>query len=180
MPIPKGLSRSPFEINKPSDRWYPDIEKSKKGIQFFNAPFVNKVRKEIYEWRQFGYDGISETSRNLLNYWFNNGHKDGFQYYFGQRESVESVVYLFENKLIRENKDLLKLDSWGISQDFINDNWLRFVLKQATGTGKTFTKHLGVVNMKTTRSFGPRRFFVSAPDLLMGNTRWELWPSVLP
>ena len=137
MPIPKGLSRSPFEINKPSDRWYPDIEKSKKGIQFFNAPFVNKVRKEIYEWRQFGYDGISETSRNLLNYWFNNGHKDGFQYYFGQRESVESVVYLFENKLIRENKDLLKLDSWGISQDFINDNWLRFVLKQATGTGKT-------------------------------------------
>ena len=137
MPLPKSLSKSPFEINEPKDRWRPDIDNSKKGEQFFNAPFINKVREEIYEWRQFGYDGISETSRSLLNYWFNTEHKDGFQYYFGQRESVESVIYLFENKKIRENKDLLRLDSWGISEDFINDNWLRFVLKQATGTGKT-------------------------------------------
>ena len=38
---------------------------------------------------------------------------------------------------VRENKDLLKVDSWGLSKNFINDTWLRFVLKQATGTGKT-------------------------------------------
>ena len=29
------------------------------------------------------------------------------------------------------------MDSWGITEDFINDDWLRFVIKQATGTGKT-------------------------------------------
>ena len=67
MPVPIGLSRSPFEINKPSDRWRPDIDQEKRGVQFFNAPFIDKVRNELYEWRQFGYDGISETSRNLLN-----------------------------------------------------------------------------------------------------------------
>ncbi len=137
MPLPKRLSKSPYEINKPENRWQPDIENSKKGIQFFSAPFINKVRKELYEWRQFGYDGISDTSRFLLNYWFYEEHNNGFQYYFGQRESVESVIFLYEKVGVRDNKDLLKLDSWGINEEFINDDWLRFVLKQATGTGKT-------------------------------------------
>ena len=137
MPVPKGLPKSPFEICKPKDRWRPDIETSKKGIQYFNAPFINKIREELYDWRQFGYDGISLTTKNLLNYWFNFSHKSGFRYYFGQRESVESVIYLFEKLGIRNNQDLLKLDSWGISKDFITDNWLRLVIKQATGTGKT-------------------------------------------
>ena len=85
MPVPKGLSKSPFEINKPSDRWKPIIDDQKKNIQYFNAPFINKVREEIYEWRQFGYDGISDTSRQLLHYWFNFEHQNGFRYYFGQR-----------------------------------------------------------------------------------------------
>jgi len=137
MPVPKGLSKSPFEINTPSDRWRPDIDNTKKSIQHFNAPFINKIREEIFDWRQFGYDEISETSRALLNYWFNYEHEKGFKYYFGQRESVESVIYLYEKLKIRDNKDLLKLDSWGITENFITDNWLRFVLKQATGTGKT-------------------------------------------
>ena len=63
MPVPKGLPKSPFEICKPKDRWRPDIETSKKGIQYFNAPFINKIREELYDWRQFGYDGISLTKR---------------------------------------------------------------------------------------------------------------------
>ena len=71
MPVPKGFSKSPFEINDPKDRWRPDISNTKKGEQFSNAPFINKVREEIFEWRKFGYDGISETSKFLLNYWFN-------------------------------------------------------------------------------------------------------------
>jgi len=137
MPVPKGFSKSPFEINDPKDRWRPDITNTKKGEQFSNAPFINKVREEIFEWRKFGYDGISETSKFLLDYWFNTEHKNDFRYYLGQRESVESVIYLYEYKKIRENKDLLRLDSWGITEDFINDDWLRFVIKQATGTGKT-------------------------------------------
>ncbi len=135
MPIPSNFPKSPFEVVRPEDRWKPDIRKS--DSEFHHAPFVENVRKEICEWRQFGYDGISETSRNLLNFWFNENHISGFRYYFGQRESVESVIYLYEKLNIRDNRDLLKLDSWGINEDFIDDNWLRVVLKQATGTGKT-------------------------------------------
>ncbi len=135
MPIPIDFPKSPFEIVHPKNRWKPDLDSNESD--FPHAPFVENIRKEIYEWRQFGYDGISETSRHLLNYWFNHEHLDGFEYYFGQRESVEAVIFLYEKLNIRDNRDLLKLDSWGITEDFIDDNWLRFVLKQATGTGKT-------------------------------------------
>ena len=137
MPVPKKLPKSPFEIAHPDHRWKPDLSASDKNIQQAFAPFVEKIRTEIFEWRQFGYDGISDTSRSLLNYWFNYKHENDFCYYFAQRESVESVIYLFEKLNIRDNKELIKLDSWGLSESIIEDSWLRFVLKQATGTGKT-------------------------------------------
>ena len=70
MPIPKGLSKSPFDINHPNDRWKPDIDDSKDNLQKYYAPFVKNIRKQIYDWRQFGYPGISDTSRELLQYWF--------------------------------------------------------------------------------------------------------------
>ena len=137
MPISKNFSKSPFDIIHPKDRWRPEIDFSEENVQRFYAPFVEKLRQEIYEWRQLGYEGISETSKFLLNYWFNTTHAKGFQYYFGQRESVESVIYLFEKLKVRSSSDLNKLDSLGISRTILNDSWLRLVLKQATGTGKT-------------------------------------------
>ena len=137
MPISDKFPKSPFEIVDPDIRWKPSIEKDRDNFQHFHAPFVEKIRKEIFEWRQYGYDEISETSRDLLNFWFNQDHLNGFRYYFGQRESVEAVIFLYEKMGVRDNKDLLKLDSWGITEDFIDDGWLRLVLKQATGTGKT-------------------------------------------
>ena len=107
MPISKNFSKSPFEIIHPKDRWKPDIDLLVENVQRLYAPFVEKIRQEIYEWRQFGYEGISETSKCLLNYWFNTTHSSGFQYYFGQRESVESVIYLFEKMTMRSSASLL-------------------------------------------------------------------------
>ena len=137
MAIPKGLSKSPFEINHPKDRWRPDLNSEEKNIQKYFAPFVENIRNQIYDWRQFGYPGISNTSRQLLNYWFCTEHNPTFRYYFGQRESLESVIFIYEKKKVRKSGDLLKFDSWGLSNNFLKDNWLRLVLKQATGTGKT-------------------------------------------
>ena len=138
MPVPKSLPKSPFDLIDPKDRWKPDLNSAKINIQHHNAPFIEKIRKEVYEWRQFGYDGVSDTSQSLLNYWFNNTHQNGFEYYFSQREAVESVIYLFERESVRSNNELLKYDSWGtLSEDSILDKWLRFVIKAATGSGKT-------------------------------------------
>jgi type III restriction enzyme len=52
-------------------------------------------------WRDSGYAGATDTSRSLLNWWFNTRHllpqADGtmaeFQYYFAQREALERHLF---------------------------------------------------------------------------------------
>ena len=74
----------------------------------------------------------------MLTYWFKTEHANGFQYYCAQRESVETIIYLFEHEKIRNNSEFLKYDSSGVMVDsMFEETWLRLVIKQATGTGKT-------------------------------------------
>lgn len=50
---------------------------------------VSRVRAEVENWRNDDYDGASDTSKRLLEFWFDTDHrlKNGreFRYYFGQR-----------------------------------------------------------------------------------------------
>ena len=50
MPVPPGLSDSPFQINRPQDRWRPNYEDEEENFKNL-APFVQKIREEIYDWR---------------------------------------------------------------------------------------------------------------------------------
>ncbi len=137
MGIHNDFPLSPFEIIHPKLRWKPDSVENKGELSGLLPPFVEKIREEVHEWRQFGYDGVSETTKSLLNFWFTRDH-NGFRYYFAQRESVESLIYIFENQNINNNRKLLKYDSWEtVTESLLDDKWLRLVLKQATGTGKT-------------------------------------------
>jgi type III restriction enzyme len=65
-----------------------------KGREKLLAPLVTKIRKEIFEWRKQNYSNTTETSKSLLEYWFKTPHKNDFSYYFAQRESVETIIYL--------------------------------------------------------------------------------------
>lgn len=71
---------------------------------------VNRLRRAVGEWRNEGYPGASEVSRRLLTYWFEEDHLvDGrvFRFYFGQREAMETVVYLTEVAGLRDSKELV-------------------------------------------------------------------------
>ncbi|MFN7343279.1 MAG: type III restriction endonuclease subunit R, partial [bacterium] len=84
-------------------------------------PLVSKIREEVYNWRITGYPGASQTSRALLNWWFETEHlletADGtlapFQYYFAQREAVETVIWLYDVRKARDKFDLLRFDASG-------------------------------------------------------------------
>ena len=105
-----------------------------------------KLREQLNSWRNSGYVGASETSRSLLHYWLLTEHpiqtednsEKYFQYYFAQRESVESIIYLYEVAGARNPTDLLKYDSSNaIVPSMFEETWFRVLAKQATGTGKT-------------------------------------------
>lgn len=147
MALHPNFPTSPHEILDPEVRWFPaDEALREQGSEKLLPPLVHALRKEVKAWREKSYEGASETSKALLNWWFKSEHilarGDGvlfnFQYYFGQREAVETVIYLHEVAGIKDKYDLIRYDSSGlVSAGMFPEDWRRFVVKMATGSGKT-------------------------------------------
>ncbi len=146
MALHKEFPKSPHTILDPEIRWFPaDETLREKGYEKLLPPLVYKLRREIQQWRNDNYKGVSETSRALLQWWFQTEHliesADGtfnFQYYFAQREAVETVIYLYEVKKAKDKYDLMRYDSSeAVSSSMFAEDWLRLVIKMATGSGKT-------------------------------------------
>lgn len=108
------------------------------------APCVPAIREAVKSWVAGGYKGATPTTKTLLNYWFKNDHRVSgrpFKYHYFQREAMETLVYLYEvagvrrfNSLIGEYapvglKDTLRLLQY--------DDFARYCIKMATGSGKT-------------------------------------------
>ena len=149
MAIPKNLPTDPYAVLDPDCRWYPGEEQlAGVSIGHLIPPLVDKIRRGVKEWRESGYAGASATSRALLRWWFETPHPtaDGgeFRYYFAQREAVETIVWLYEVKQC-DKFGLARFDSSGLfAPNGLPENWRRFVVKMATGSGKTKTISLVV------------------------------------
>jgi len=144
-------------------------------------PLVAKVRAEVFAWRKNGYAGASPTSVALLRWWFETEHLienadsslSTFQYYFSQRESVETVIWLYEVRQARDKFDLLRFDASGaVSTGMFDEEWPRYVLKMATGSGKTKVIALLLAWSFFHKLYEPasalaRNFLVIAPNIIV-------------
>ena len=182
MALHKDFSESPHTILDPAIRWFPADEALREtGMDKLMPPLVSELRKKVKEWRDNGYEGATDTSKSLLNWWFNTRHllpkSDGtmaeFQYYFAQREAVETIIYLYDVVGVQDKYDLIRFDSSGaISSGMFDETWRRFVVKMATGSGKT--KVLGLVlawsfyhKLYEPESQLSRNFLVITPNIIV-------------
>ena len=113
--LPEVTGRDPYSI--PVKHLLPD----KKGGYFekderrpSKTLLANQIREEVDKWRENGYErprGISDTSKRLMEWWFDETHffPDGeaFNYYFAQREAIETIIYLHEVIKKQEAADLI-------------------------------------------------------------------------
>ncbi len=137
----------PHAILDPDIRWFPADEALRTtSFEKLLPPLVPTLRKKVQAFRDGGYDGATETSKNLLRWWFAEQHllpkADGtaeeFQYFFAQREALETIVFLYDVVGVKDKFDLLRFDSSGtVSTGMFDESWRRFVVKMATGAGKT-------------------------------------------
>lgn len=72
---------------------------------------VPKIRQEVDAWRDGGYMGASEVTRQLFEYWFQEDHDVSglagpLRYHFCQREAIETLAWLVE---IADAKDAAAL-----------------------------------------------------------------------
>ncbi len=147
MALHKDFPKDPYEILDPSIRWFPALEVLRdKGFEKLIPPLVASLRIHVKEWRDKNYQGATVTSKALLNFWFKEDHimynADGssynFKYYFAQREALETVVWLYDVAKAKDKYDLLRYNATGIlSPQMFTEDWLRLVIKMATGAGKT-------------------------------------------
>jgi type III restriction enzyme len=183
MALHKDFPRDPYAILNPEIRWFPadeDLRDTDK-MQKLLPPLVSELRKKVKEWRDLKYEGASETSKSLLNWWFKEEHilinKDGstfnFKYYFAQREALETVVWLYEVAKVKDKYDLIRYNSTGIlSPQMFTEEWLRFVIKMATGAGKTKVMSLVIAWAYFHRLYEPesdlaKNFLLVAPNVIV-------------
>ena len=177
MAIHKNFPSNPFEVLNPEERWFPADEiLREKGYQKLLPPLVDKIRREVKKFRDNGYKGASQTSKSLLKYWFQtkkNLNGNNFNYYFAQRESVETLIYLIEVANIESKHDLLKYSSTGeLEESMFEEDWVRLVVKMATGSGKTKVLSLVIAWSYFNRMYEndkkfARNFILIAPNIIV-------------
>ncbi|MBS1560119.1 MAG: DEAD/DEAH box helicase family protein [Bacteroidetes bacterium] len=173
---------SPYEPLLPSQRWFPAEEALRDtAYDKLLPPLVARIRVEVEAWRNNGYKGASQTSISLLKWWFSEEHwlesADGtlesFQYYYSQREAVETVIWLYDVRGARDKFDLLRFDASGsVSQSMFPEDWTRYVIKMATGAGKTKVLSLLIAwsfyhKFYEVDSGLSRNFLVIAPNIIV-------------
>ena len=91
MALHPNFPDSPHAILDPNIRWFPADESFRDTrMDKLMPPLVSELRNQVKAWRDKSYDGATDTSRSLLNWWFSTSHLlpqiDGtmaeFQYYF--------------------------------------------------------------------------------------------------
>ena len=86
---------------------------------------------------------------SLLNHWFHTDHRlpNGrkFAYHYFQREAVETLIYLYEVAKVRRHKSLVETYATRSDLRLLQyDDFARYCVKMATGSGKTKVMSLAV------------------------------------
>lgn len=182
MALPNNFPKDPYAILDPSIRWFPADEALREhGYEKLLPPLVADLRIKVKAWRDIGYEGASDTSRALLNWWFKEEHilydqyglSSNFRYYFAQREALETVVWLYEVAKVKDKYDLIRYNSTGVlSPQMFTEEWLRFVTKMATGAGKTKVMSLVIAWAYFHKKYEPgsrlaKNFLLITPNVIV-------------
>ena len=146
--------------------------------QLSTAACVPAIREAVKAWRNEKYKGITATTRELLNFWFYTDHilhnGQTFRYHAAQREAIETLIYIYEVKKIRSRKDLLENYAFSLKDLRLPpyDDFARYCVKMATGSGKTKVMALAVVwqfanAVKEDESQYAKNFLVLAPNVIV-------------
>jgi type III restriction enzyme len=181
MALHKDFPSDPHVVLDPAIRWFPADEALRENMGKLLPPLVPELRKQVKTWRDSGYAGATETSRSLLNWWFKTPHllpqADGtmaqFEYYFAQRESLETIVYLYDVARAKDKYDLMRFAGDApVTAAMFDESWRRYVVKMATGAGKTKVMSLVLAWSFFHKVYEPdsqlsRNFLVIAPNIIV-------------
>jgi type III restriction enzyme len=181
MALTSNFPESPYEIIDPKNRWFPADESLREtSADKLLPPLVADIRKQVQDFRSSKYEGASPTSKSLLNWWFVEHHPiqesltgEEFRYFFSQREAIETIIYLHDVMGISGQDELRQFDKFNLLSSIpFAEKWRRYVLKLATGAGKTKVLSLAIVwsyfhKTYESNSDMSRNFLLVAPNIIV-------------
>jgi len=126
MPIPASKRRRAAQQELEFPEWTKDrIEETQ---------FVNDIRREVSHWRFSKWNGVTPTTRALLEHWTSDERER--RLYFCQVEAAETSIWLCE-VAGKDGPGRHVLNELRRFADDANPDLFRVAHKMATGTGKT-------------------------------------------
>ena len=142
----EGITNEIAETRRVSSYFIPIAKSKKKGKatqlafdtewtrdRIEENVFINQIRAGVSVWRKGNYQGITKTTRRLLEYWTNPERER--KLFFCQVEALETAIYLTE--VANKYGDSWINNSLRRFNEHANPLLFRIAFKMATGSGKT-------------------------------------------
>lgn len=140
---------------------------------------INRIRERVSIWRRGNYAGITNTTRQLLEYWTNPDREN--KLFFCQIEAMETAIYLAE--VANKYGDNWIENSIRDFNEANNPGLYRVALKMATGSGKTVVMAMLIAWQVLNKSTNPQdarftdTFLIVTPGITIRDRLRVLYPN---
>ncbi len=119
---------------------------AKKDSEAFSQMYLSQALEgEVKGWVDQGYNGVTQTTLELLHYWFNRDQDTSEQFYPCQRRAIETVIYCCEILNPKTLEELFEkvapealYQHLPLKNEVENIRFPKYAVKMATGSGKTW------------------------------------------
>ncbi len=106
---------------------------------------AERLRDEVTGWSNQGWPGVTQTTYQLMHYWFDRPEEASERFYDCQKTAIETVIYCHEILQVKSVMELYQKvapDALNFSKPLLDEigsaPFSKICLKMATGTGKTW------------------------------------------
>jgi len=187
----EGITNETLEERRVSSYFIPVAKPRKKGKQMVldtewteeriqENRFINQIREHVAVWRKGGYQGITNTTRRLLEYWQRPDREPTQRLFFCQIEALETIIYITE--VAEGYGDAWIANTLREANESANPELHRIALKMATGSGKTVVMAMLIAWHVLNRLAGERKgdfadtFLVVTPGITIKDRLRVLLP----
>ncbi|MCG2695498.1 DEAD/DEAH box helicase family protein, partial [Candidatus Parcubacteria bacterium] len=119
--------------------------KKVKNIILNELPLAKALEGEAQAWADQGWQGVTQTTYELLAYWFNRSEEADEKFHICQQRAIETIIYCHEIlgiKTLEEAFERFAPEVLAQSAELLEEAdkipFPKYCLKMATGTGKTW------------------------------------------
>lgn len=121
------------------------MAKKRNGEAFSQVYLAKVLEGEVQAWVDQGWPGVTQTTLDLFNYWFQRAEDVEERFYDCQRRAIETVVYCCEILKTGTLQELFErvapetlYQHLPLKQEIETIPFPKYTVKMATGSGKTW------------------------------------------